>query len=204
MPSLFAVHLADGVLSNPAWVGGYLAAGVLVGFSMWRVREEEIPRIGVMTAAFFVASQIHIPLGVTSAHLLLNGLVGVLLGRRAAVAIVVGLFLQSFLFAHGGLTALGVNVTVYALPAVIAGMLFRPVRRLGWLSDFALGLLFGGTTAIVTVVLNYLILLFAGVEDWQALAWIVLVSHLPIIVVEAIGVGFVVRHLGKVKPEWLA
>src|SRR5262245_12045248 len=109
MPSLFAVHLADGVLSDPAWIGGIVNACFLVAFSMWRVGDDEITRIGVMTAAFFVASQIHLPLGVTSAHLLLNGLVGVILGRRAGVAIAVGLFLQAFLFGHGGLTALGMN-----------------------------------------------------------------------------------------------
>lgn len=35
-----------------------------------------------MTAAFFVASLIHVPIGPTSVHLLLNGLLGVVVGRR--------------------------------------------------------------------------------------------------------------------------
>jgi cobalt/nickel transport system permease protein len=200
---LFAVHLADGVLSDPAWIGGLFEAGILVGLSMWRIREDEIPRIGVMTAAFFVASQVHLPFGVTSAHLLLNGLIGVVLGRRAAVAIAVGLFLQAFLFGHGGLTALGVNVTVYALPAMVLGMAFRPIRRSRLLPDFWLGFVFGGLTASITVLLNFIVLMYAGVEDWEALAWLVLFTHVPIVGIEAVGVGFVVQYLGKAKPEWL-
>lgn len=203
MPSLFAVHIADGVLNEFALVAGFTNAAILVGYSMWLVREEEIPRIGVMTAAFFVASQLHIPLGGTSAHLLLNGLVGVILGRRAAVAIAVGLFLQAFLFSHGGLTTLGVNIVVYAWPAMVLGMAFRPMRRARVLPDFTLGFVFGGLTAAATVGLNFLVLLFGGAEDWRALPWVVLVSHLPVVVVEAIGGGFVVQYLGKAKPDWL-
>ena len=81
--SLFAVHLGDGVLSD-AWIAcGFALAAAMVGAAMWRLREEDIPRIGVLSAAFFVASSIHIKLAVlpTSVHLILNGLVGVVLGR---------------------------------------------------------------------------------------------------------------------------
>ena len=42
---------------------------------MFRVREEEIPRLALMTAAFFVTSTVSPPLPLhTSVHLLLNGL----------------------------------------------------------------------------------------------------------------------------------
>ena len=66
-----------------------------------------IPRIALMTAAFFVASLIHVPIGPTSVHLLLNGLVGVLLGWRSALAIAVGLLLHGL---PGGETDHGVEV----------------------------------------------------------------------------------------------
>jgi cobalt/nickel transport system permease protein len=87
----------------------------------YRVRDEEIPRIALMTAAFFVASLIHIRVGPTSVHLLLNGLVGVVLGRRAGLAIPLGLFLQAALLGHGGFTSLGVNACVMTAPALAAG-----------------------------------------------------------------------------------
>src|SRR6476646_10225154 len=103
MLTLLAVHISDGVLRDPVWVGGWVTAVALVAVSAWRVREQEVPRIGVLSAAFFVASQIHLPLGAASVHLLLNGLVGVVLGRRGPLALAVGLLLQALLFGHGGL-----------------------------------------------------------------------------------------------------
>ena len=80
---LWAVHISDSVLSWPWQLGGFLGALVLLCLALVRVREEEIPRIGLLTAAFFVASSIHIRLGPTSVHLLLVGLLGAILGRRA-------------------------------------------------------------------------------------------------------------------------
>src|ERR1700726_74978 len=108
---LWAVHLPDGLLAEPWLLGGFalaIAMGV-VSVRLVRLREEDIARIALLAAAFFVASLIHVPVGVTSVHLLLNGLVGVLLGWHAALAIPLGLFLQAALFNHGGFTTLGIN-----------------------------------------------------------------------------------------------
>ena len=127
---LWAVHIADGVLSMPWLVAGWLVAALLTAVAARRVREEEIPRIALLTAAFFVASSIHVKLGMTSVHLLLNGLVGVILGRRAPLAILIGVTLQALLVAHGGLTTIGVNTCVQAIPALAGWGLFRLLR--GW------------------------------------------------------------------------
>jgi cobalt/nickel transport system permease protein len=130
---LWAVHISDGALS-PWWAaGGFALAGLLALFGAWRIRDEEIPRVAVLASAFFVASLIHVRVPPTSVHLLLNGLVGVVLGRRAALAIPVGLFLQAVLIGHGGLSALGVNSCVMVLPALAAALLFDGLRRLPWL-----------------------------------------------------------------------
>src|ERR1700735_287380 len=102
MAPLWAVHIADNVLSEPWWLGGFGVAASLVYLGAWRLRDEEISRIALLTAAFFVASSIHIKVPPTSAHLLLNGLVGVLLGRRAGLAIVLGVAMQAVLLGHGG------------------------------------------------------------------------------------------------------
>ena len=91
--SLLAVHLSDGALATAWWASGFGGLAVLLAVAMWKVREEEVPRIGVLTAAFFVASSIHLPVMVTSVHLILNGLLGVVPAaedearrRRAVVA----------------------------------------------------------------------------------------------------------------------
>jgi ABC-type Co2+ transport system permease subunit len=127
--SLLAVHISDGFLEPAWWVGGFLLASLLWYLSTRKITDREIPRIGVISAAFFVASQFHLPTGVGTVHLVLNGLAGVVLGIRAPLAITIGLFLQSLLFEHGGRTMLGLNTCLIAIPAVFAGVLFPVVRR---------------------------------------------------------------------------
>lgn len=125
---LLAVHIADGILTWPWWTGGLVLAVGLFLLGAWRLQEEEVPRVALLAAVFFVASLIHVKLPFTSVHLLLNGLVGVLLGIRAALVIPIGLTLQAFLLGHGGVLALGVNACVMTLPALAAGGLFRGGR----------------------------------------------------------------------------
>ncbi|MCE9565898.1 MAG: CbiM family transporter [Planctomycetes bacterium] len=203
--SLFAVHLSDGAMSLPWVVAGWAGLSLLLLVAMWRVREEEIPRIGVLSAAFFVGSSIHIPLAVlpTSVHLILNGLVGVVLGRRAPLAVTVGLFLQFLLLAHGGQTTLGLNSCIIGIPAVIAGMCYPLLKKLG-LSPFARGVLLGAGAAAGAVTLNFLSLLFGGSEDWRLLASGILLAHIPVVIVEGLLLGVIVQYLEKVKPEMLA
>lgn len=127
----WAVHIADGVLGWPTLAIGFAVAALLALLAAWRVREEEVPRIALLTAAFFVASSIHVKLGPSSVHLLLVGLVGIVLGRRAPLAILIGVTLQALLIPHGGLSTIGVNTCAEALPALLAGGLFGLLSRLG-------------------------------------------------------------------------
>lgn len=202
--SLFAVHLSDGAVT-PAWLaGGFAGAAALVAAACWRLRDELVPRVGVLTAAFFIASTIHIKLALlpASVHLILNGLVGVTLGWRAPLAVAVGLALQYLLLAHGGLTTLGVNTCVIALPAVAAGVAYPLLRRVG-VPPFGRGVLLGGAAVAGAAVLNFLALWLGGQEDWSTLARLVLLAHLPVVVVEGLILGVVVRYLERVKPEML-
>ena len=200
---MFAVHISDGVL-EPTWeLVGFALTGILLVWSAWGVTEEEVSRIGVFTAAFFVASQVHLPLGGVSVHLLLNGLVAVVLGRRSALAIAVGLGWQAFLFAHGGVVSLGVNIVDYAVPAVLGGVLFRAIRRTRRVSDFLLGVLLGGGVGLATVAMTAANLWLAGRSIGSVFPWVVFAANLPVVAIEALGVGVIVRYLGRVKPEWL-
>jgi cobalt/nickel transport system permease protein len=126
---LLAVHLSDGVLYWPWYYSGIAVAIVLIVVSSRNVQDYEIPRIGILTAAFFIASSIRVPVGPASVHLLLNGLVGVLLGFRAVLAIAVGLLLQAILLGHGGFTALGINTLIIACPALLARPAFQRLVR---------------------------------------------------------------------------
>ncbi len=201
---LLAVHLSDGVIATPWLACGIAGAAILILLALWRIREDEIPRIGLLSAAFFVGSYPHIPLAFlpTSVHLILNGLVGVALGRRAPLAIAIGLLLQFLLLHHGGYTTLGLNTCIIALPALFAGWCY-PVLKAIKVSAFVRGVVLGGGAVALTVTLNFLVLLFCGKEDWSTLAKLVLLAHLPVIVVEGLMLGAIVQYLEIVKPEML-
>jgi cobalt/nickel transport system permease protein len=159
-----AVHISDGVLTWPWLAGGFALAGLLVAGAMVRVRDEEIPRIALMTAAFFVASLIHVPIGPTSVHLLLNGLLGVIVVRRSPLAVLLGLTLQAVLFGHGGFTTIGVNTCVMSLPALGAAWLFGTLRigtRYAW---FRAGLV------VVSVLIWMLCLVYSIALFWLSRA----------------------------------
>ncbi len=135
--SLLAVHISEGILDWPWRVAGAVATVVVVALAGLRIRDEEIPRIALLTAAFFVASSIRVSVGPTSVHLVLNGLLGVILGYRAALAILAGLILQFALMGHGGFTSLGVNFCVMTIPALLARPFYQYIRNEEMASTFS-------------------------------------------------------------------
>lgn len=132
---LWAVHISDGMLLAPWLMAGFVLAGGLAIVGAWRIRDEEIPQVALLTAAFFIISLIHVPLGLTPVHLLLNGLLGVMLGRRVCLAIPVGLSLQAVLAQHGGYLSLGVNSCIMVLPALMAWSMFSVLQRVPWIKQ---------------------------------------------------------------------
>lgn len=97
-----------------------------------------------VNSSFFSVSAVYIPLPLGSVHLVLLGSLGALLGYGVTVAVVVGLFLQTVMFGHGGLTTLGLNALIMGVPALLAAGIFHrlwPCCR-GWrrsLLSFSLG-----------------------------------------------------------------
>jgi len=129
------MHISDGVLSPSVLAAGYVAAGGLAVLGCSRMKDSDYPRVGIMTAAFFVASLLHVPVPPTSVHLTLGSLVGISLGVRCFPAIMIALFLQAVLLRHGGITTLGVNTVMMAVPGYLAGVWMRwELRRSssGW------------------------------------------------------------------------
>lgn len=206
---LWAMHISDGVLKAPWLAAGFALSGLLALVAAYRVRDEEIPRIAVLSAAFFVATLMHLRIGPTSVHLLLNGLVGVVLGLRAPLAILIGLALQALLLGHGGYTTIGVNACVMTLPALLAAVLFSSMRRLPWFGrgriviTWLCGCLLGMISVLATLVLQAAVLLWGGAEEWHPIVRLVFYAHLPLVVVEGVVLGFTVNYLARVKPEML-
>jgi len=196
------MHISDGVLPTPVSIAAFAATVVITGWSVRRTDPEELPKVAVVTSAFFVASLVHVPMGPTSVHLLLPGLVGILLGRSAYVSITLGIVLQSFLFQFGGITAIGANSVMMGIPALAAGVAFRRLKGNTLTRNVAAAAFTGGLCVILAVgVLAGL--LYTGGEDFLGIAKIAAVAHLPVVGIEAAISAFTVSFLFKVKPELL-
>jgi cobalt/nickel transport system permease protein len=196
------MHISDGVLPISITAGGYVASAALASFSASRTRSEVLPKVAVVTSAFFVASLIHVPFGPTSVHLILPGLVGAMLGPSAFLSIGLGLLLQSLLFQFGGITALGANTLMMGLPAMLCGWFFQTFKGDTRTRQMTIGGLSGALgTALAAVILA--LLLAAGGEDFFGVAKIAIVAHVPVILIEGVLTAFTVGFLGRVKPELL-
>ncbi|MDL2216206.1 cobalt transporter CbiM [Desulfovibrio sp. OttesenSCG-928-M14] len=197
------MHISEGVLSLPVLGGGAVLALAGLGWSLKKLPWRHIMSVGILSAAFFVASLIHVPIGPGSAHLIMNGLLGAVLGWAAFPAITVALFLQALLFQYGGLTALGVNICIMAWPAVLCGLLLRRFFTQGptpWgkAAAFACGAL----SVLLGAGLCALALALSG-EAFLTTAGAVALVHLPIMVIEGFLTMLVVAYLQKTLPEVL-
>jgi cobalt/nickel transport system permease protein len=203
------LHISDGVLSETLTgqvilVGGTLLAVAGTAVGLRKIDYEKIPRVAVLTSAFFVASLIHVKVGPTSVHLILNGLVGLILGWAAFPALLVGLFLQAIFFGHGGITTLGLNTANFAFPALLSFLLFGGVlRRAGskW-SVMILGFAAGAIALAASALLVSAELLSAG-EEFDLLARGVFLAHLPIAAIEGLVTAAAAVFLQQVRPELL-
>ncbi|SFM48192.1 cobalt transporter CbiM [Thermodesulforhabdus norvegica] len=196
------MHISDGVLPPAVTVSTAVVSAGMVVLSVRRLHYEDYPRIAVMTAAFFVASLIHIPLGPTSVHLLLPGLVGIVLGPLSFLAIALGLVLQCFLFQFGGVTALGANALMMGIPAVLSGYIFRAFagRHIGKTAVVA-GI--AGAIGVLTAALILAVLLALSGEVFWGVAKVAFLAHIPVAAVEGGVSAFAVSFLYRVKPELL-
>ncbi|MGA1874111.1 MAG: cobalt transporter CbiM [bacterium] len=196
------MHISDGVLPNTICIGGYLLAMGVSAVCIKKCMEpKELPKIAVMTSVFFVASLISVPLGPTSVHLILPGLVGVTLGAMAFPSVMLGLVLQSILFQHGGLTAIGANTLMMGIPAIMSGLLFRQVRNSDNRSFIISTGSFCGALGTLLAGIILALLLFTSGEDFLGVAKVALAAHVPVIIIEAVITGVVVSFLLKVKPD---
>ncbi|MBW1991538.1 MAG: cobalt transporter CbiM [Deltaproteobacteria bacterium] len=197
------MHIADGVLPLASIAAGWAGTGVAAGLTLRKVPFEALPKAAVMTSAFFVASLIHVPLGPTSIHLTLNGLVGIVLGPLAFPAILVGLILQALLFQHGGVLTIGVNTLMMGLPALMAYKIFDVACRFNFRHREAVaGFLAGALSIFFSGLFLALWLVTAG-REFLAIAKLALAAFLPLMVVEGLVCAAVAAFLAKVKPEML-
>ena len=186
----------------PVLAGGAALAAAGTGVGLEKLDYDQIARAGILSASFFVASLIHVPIGPSSVHLIFNGAVGLLLGWAAFPAILVALILQAVLFQFGGITTLGVNTVVMALPAVICYLCFAPFIRKNRVYAIWAAFAVGAFSVLLSGMIVALALMFTE-EGFLEVAGLVVVAHIPVMVIEGIMTVFLVVFLKKVQPELL-
>ncbi|MCB1775806.1 MAG: cobalt transporter CbiM [Candidatus Competibacteraceae bacterium] len=196
-------HIPDGVLSAPVLLVGAAVSLSGCAYGLRQLATERIPQVALMSAVLFVAALVHFPVGLSSMHLMLNGLAGILLGWAAFPALLVALLLQAMLFGFGGLIVLGVNVMNMALPAVLCRALFVALSCSGnrRRTLIAAGLA-GGIGVMLTALLVALALALSG-QEFATAAKLVVFTHIPVAVIETIFTAAVISLLLQVKPEVL-
>ena len=163
------MHIPDGLLPPSVCISGYAITGGLTWFSLRQIKgqpnyREQISKASLLTAAFFVATLIHIPIPPISIHLLLNGMMGIVLGYYAFPAILVALLFQAIFFQHGGLSTLGINAIIIGVPSLVAYHLWLLRKISQWENGFADNL-FAFISASASVFLSGLIFVLVTLNN---------------------------------------
>lgn len=133
----FVVHVPDGFFNAAVSVsaGAVAAAGLAVCLRGARreLDDRTAPMAGLVAAFIFAVQMLNFPVAAgTSGHLLGGALAAILVGPYTGVlCMAVVLLVQCVFFADGGLTALGINITIMGIVTVVVGWgVFRLVARL--------------------------------------------------------------------------
>ena len=210
------MHIPDGLTSMPVIASGYGVAAAATAYSIYRINKKENPREGVpkaslLTAAFFVVSWIHIPVGPTSVHLVLSGMMGAILGYYAFPAILIGLFFQAVMFGHGGFTTLGINACIMGLPAVVAHFVFH-LRNLGGASGRVKTGIYGFIAGALAISLSIGLYVLVAVNSIsatldvateRAAIYTLAIAHLALIPIEGAITAMLAVFLLRVRPQML-
>lgn len=207
------MHIGDGIVEIGAIAVGYAVTAAATAYSIYKINQSddpraEVPKAALLTAAFFIASSIRFPIPPVTVHLVLNGLLGVMLGWYAFPAILIGLILQAFLVGHGGLSTLGVNALIMGVPALLSHAVFQFVRLRKDNLALVSGLSFVGGALGVLLAVG----LFAGitltnlsaevnVEAERLLIRGFTIAHIPIALLEGLLTMFIVTFLLRVMPK---
>ncbi|MGH3980779.1 MAG: energy-coupling factor ABC transporter permease [Pseudonocardiaceae bacterium] len=178
-----AMHMSDGIVNAPTSAAFGLVAVAGLGYALVRSRaqldERTAPMAGLVAAFVFAVQMVNFPvLPGVSGHLLGGALAAMLVGPwLGALCVGIVLIVQALLFADGGLTALGTNITNLALigtatgfavavalrvfaarsrgglvtVAFVAAFVNTMVASLGFVLQYAIGGAGGASLATVTV-----------------------------------------------------
>ncbi|MCI7479297.1 MAG: cobalt transporter CbiM [[Pasteurella] aerogenes] len=195
------MHLSEGVLHLPVLLSGVALAIVGTAIGLRQLSHEKLPLTALFSAAFFVAGTIHVPIGIGSVHLILNGLAGLFLGWTVFPAFLIALVLQVLFFSFGGFAVLGVNLCIMALPAIVVHYLFRTFvfqhssPKLG-----IIGFCAGAIGVLGAALIASAALALDGGKNYYDLIGLLFVTHLPVLLIDSLISSSILLMLAKMYP----
>ena len=131
------MHIPDGFIDLPVSGAAAVVSGAAITVALRKSRgsmEQEIAPMAGLTAVFIFAVQmLNFPVAAgTSGHLLGGALAAILVGPWVALlAMTVVLAVQAFIFADGGLSAIGLNILNMGVLTVLVGwIVFKFVLKI--------------------------------------------------------------------------
>ncbi len=195
------MHISDGILSSEVIISTSIISLGFVLYSLRNLKNRSIAIVSAMSAIFFIASFIHIPLGPTQIHLVLIGVLGIILGPTIFLAILIALLLQATLLGYGGLTSLGANVFIMAFPGYLIYLLvknkvldFLPIK----IRYFSIGFL---TVFLATIFLALILAL--SKQEYLYASYTIIFANIPAMIIEGLITLFLINYLKKALPELL-
>lgn len=195
------MHISDGVLSIEVASSLGIVSLALCAYSIKSIKSENISLVSAMSALFFIASFIHIPLGPTQIHLLLIGVIGLFLGRAVFLSLAIALLLQALLLGYGGLTSLGANIIIMGVPAFLV-FLLNKLSFFRSLDEKIRFFLYGSLGIAFSVVLLALVLYFAK-DEYLLASYSLVVANIPAILLEGLITLFLLLYIKKSIPKLL-
>ena len=207
------MHIPDGFLDarTLTLAAGLSAAGIAL--ALWNLRHNlpprKIPLIGLTAAFVFAAQMVNFPVaGGTSGHLLGGVLAAVLVGPSAAVVVITAvLIVQAFIFADGGVLALGANIFNMALVGTIGGYgIYWIVRRVAsGLRGQLMAAAFAAWCSVVLAASSCAAqLAFSKTAAWSLVLPTMAGAHMLIGIGEALITTLVLVAIARTRPELLA
>ncbi|MDK9698857.1 MAG: energy-coupling factor ABC transporter permease [bacterium] len=208
------MHIPDGFLDPKTSLATAAIALAGVSYSLVRLRKtlsaRQVPMIGLAAAFIFAAQMLNFPvMGGTSGHLIGAALAAVLFGVHGAVLVMTAvLLLQCFLFADGGVTALGANILNMGIVAVYVGyFMYSLVQKITG-ESLRNRLLATGLAAWCSTVAGAFFcsgqLAFSGSAPAGLVFPAMTTIHILIGVGECVITTLVVYSLSKTRPELFA
>ena len=194
------MHISEGVLSAGVIATSSIVLAPLIINSIRKLHSDDVSKVALLSALFFVISTIHLPIGVTSVHFMMLGVIGIMLGWHSFTALLIALLLQAMLIGFGGISSLSANTLNTGIGALTGFYLFKLLKDR--LPTVVVSFLVGFVPILVASVGIAVALLFSS-DDFVIVAQTALIAHLPLALVEGIMMVFLFKTLQKYQIKGL-